>query len=456
MSNQLAPKRKLVFLTLRGEEAVGEIGRIITNSLWEMVVVHDFEQFSRQIKRGDVRVVLADLREAIPFFFDRIPLLVSECPSIQWVGLVEGHVTRHPTYAAFLYSNFFDFCLEPIAPERLNHSLGHAWAMAQLVSTHLDSLETVSSLSETAQDLMIGSSGVMKSVRAQLKRYAGNDLSVLITGQTGTGKEMAARFLCRHSARHDGPFVAVNCGALTPSLVQSELFGHEKGAFTGASQRKIGRIEAAHGGTLLLDEVGDLPPDTQVSLLRFLQEGVIERVGGVESIPVDVRVVAATHIDLEQAVQEGSFREDLYFRLNVLRVSLPSLSERDQDVVELAQHYLNRFASELKAGHKMFCPAAMSALLAHCWPGNIRELMNRLRRAIVLSDAHTITPADLELFADDDAVAVCTLEDVRDKAERLAISRTLIQTGHNVTEAAHMLGVSRVTLHRLIKKHSLI
>lgn len=454
MRNAARQRRKLLFLTLRGSGAVREIEQIVPPPLWEVVVVHDLTQLAHKSESLAIQVVLVDLRDAMPFFLDRIPHLAAEHPGMQWVGLIENHVTHNPTYAAFLYSYFFDFCLEPVDPQRLSHSLGHAWGMAQLASTHLDHLEKASPSREDAQDL-IGCSATMKSVRGQLKRYAGNDLPVLITGQTGTGKEVAARFLCRHSARAQGPFVAVNCGALSPSLVQSELFGHEKGAFTGAASRKIGRIEAAHGGTLLLDEVGDLPHDTQVNLLRFLQEGVIERVGGVDSIPVDVRVIAATHVDLERAVQNGSFREDLYFRLNVLRVHMPSLSERDQDVAELAEHYLNRFSGELRAGHKVFSPAALSAIVTHSWPGNIRELMNRLRRAIVLSNSYAITPADLELAAVN-PVETCTLDAARDEAERRVILRTLIQTGRNVTEAAHVLGVSRVTLYRLIKKHSLI
>ena len=326
--------------------------------------------------------------------------------------------------------------------------------MSKVAETHrLDQGVTRSRLDSARK--LIGSSEEMEVVCSQLKRYAGNELPVLITGPSGTGKELAALAIHQHSARSKGPFIAVNCGALTPSLVQSELFGHEKGAFTGATKRKIGRIEAANGGTLLLDEVGDLPADVQVSLLRFLQEGVIERVGGTETIPVNARIIAATHVDLEQQMAKGQFREDLYFRLNVLRLHMPSLKDRGQDVLELARYYLRQFVVELGVGKKVLCPTAEAALLAHDWPGNIRELMNRLRRAIVLSDRYAITPSDLEFTVSQEAEKLPTLNEARDNAEREVIARALIQSGHNVTEAARLLDVSRVTLHRMINKHHL-
>lgn len=454
MSDEFLNERQLIYLTYRSKEAIEEIEAITRSFLWNMVSVHDVEQLDKQLSKGGARVVLVDLRDTPAVFIDRLPNTMRQYGHIQWVGLIEPHFANDPDHAGFLHSFFFDFCLTPIEPLRLTFSLGHAWYMSKVAETHRLDQGVTTNRSGLAHKL-IGSSEEMAVVCGQLKRYAGNELPVLITGPSGTGKELAARAVHQQSARSKGAFIAVNCGALTPSLVQSELFGHEKGAFTGATKRKIGRIESANGGTLLLDEVGDLPADVQVGLLRFLQEGVIERVGGTESIPIDVRIVAATHVDLEQQMAKGQFREDLYFRLNVLRLHMPPLKDRGQDVLELARYYLRQFVVELGVGKKVLCPSAESALLAHDWPGNIRELMNRLRRAIVLSDRHAITPRDLEFAVSREAEKLPTLNEARDNAEREVITRALIQSAHNVTEAARLLGVSRVTLHRMINKHRL-
>ena len=454
MLNKFLNERQLIYLTYRSKEAIEEIETITRSFMWNMISVRDVDQLDKQLSKGGARVVLVDLRDTPAAFIDRLPKTIRQYGHIQWVGLIEPHFANDPDHAGFLHSFFFDFCLTPIEPLRLTFSLGHAWYMSKVAETHrLDQGVTRSRLDSARK--LIGSSEEMEVVCSQLKRYAGNELPVLITGPSGTGKELAALAIHQHSARSKGPFIAVNCGALTPSLVQSELFGHEKGAFTGATKRKIGRIEAANGGTLLLDEVGDLPADVQVSLLRFLQEGVIERVGGTETIPVNARIIAATHVDLEQQMAKGQFREDLYFRLNVLRLHMPSLKDRGQDVLELARYYLRQFVVELGVGKKVLCPTAEAALLAHDWPGNIRELMNRLRRAIVLSDRYAITPSDLEFTVSQEAEKLPTLNEARDNAEREVIARALIQSGHNVTEAARLLDVSRVTLHRMINKHHL-
>jgi DNA-binding NtrC family response regulator len=294
----------------------------------------------------------------------------------------------------------------------------------------------------------------MHQVRNQLLRYAQTDLPVLITGPSGTGKEVAAQFLHASSSRQAEPFMAVNCGALTPSLVQSELFGHEKGAFTGASERKIGVIEAAQGGTLLLDEVGDLPLPVQVSLLRVLQEKKIERVGSTHSIPIDVRIVAATHVDLEASILKGGFREDLFYRLNVLPLKMPSLQARQMDILELARHYLDLFAAEQGCHSRYLSIAAENALMAHDWPGNIRELINIVRRTLVLCDSSILEPDDLKVApCTKPALVVDTLANARNHAERKMVSRAMVQSGQNVTQAASLLGVSRMTLHRIIKKN---
>ncbi|WP_149195675.1 sigma-54 dependent transcriptional regulator [Luteimonas suaedae] len=300
---------------------------------------------------------------------------------------------------------------------------------------------------------MIGQSAPMLEVHGILHRYSRVDLPVLITGETGTGKELAARALHERSSRHRAPFVAVNCGALPPSLVQSELFGHERGAFTGASARRIGLFESADGGTLFLDEIGDLPLDAQTNLLRVLQEGTLERVGNSHSLRIDVRVLAATHVDLEQAVAAGRFRQDLYYRLDVLRLDMPPLRDRGDDIELLARRFLEAFREHHAVTARGFNAAARQAMRAHRWPGNVRELLNRVRRAAVIAEQPLIGPAELQLGKNDGAGA--GLDHAREHAEREAVLSVLRETGCNVSASARRLRVSRVTMYRLCRKHRL-
>jgi DNA-binding NtrC family response regulator len=296
----------------------------------------------------------------------------------------------------------------------------------------------------------------MGAVVASVRKYAPVELPVLITGETGTGKEVAARALHSLSARADRPFAAINCGALPPNLVQSELFGHERGAFTGANARRIGHFETAAGGTVFLDEVGDLPLDAQTSLLRFLQEGTLERVGSSQLIKLDVRVLAATHVDLEKAVEQGRFREDLYYRLNVLRLRMPPLREREDDVVLLAQKFLEAFREQHPSRARAFSASARRAMLEFAWPGNVRELLNRVQRAAVVAEDALINVNDLDL-ADvlTKQAARSSLGSTRVAAERDAVIACLRESRFNVSECARRLKVSRVTIYRLCKKHQL-
>jgi DNA-binding NtrC family response regulator len=249
--------------------------------------------------------------------------------------------------------------------------------------------------------------------------------------------------------------MAVNCGALPANLIQSELFGHEKGAFTGAHQRKIGRIEAAAGGTIFLDEIGDLSLDLQVNLLRFLQAKTIERVGGTQSLQVDVRVIAATHVDLERAVAEGRFREDLYYRLNVLHLRVPALRERENDIELLARFFFEKFAKEKNPQVRGFSQQALQVMNTYAWPGNVRELINRIRRAMVMCENRLMTPGDLGLERRSARRTIRTLVGARAAAEKEAIQYALRHTGNNVSRAARELRISRVTLYRLIEKYSI-
>jgi DNA-binding NtrC family response regulator len=301
---------------------------------------------------------------------------------------------------------------------------------------------------------LVGRSEAMQALRTSLRKYAPVDLPVLITGETGTGKEVAARALHQLSSRAGRPFVAINCGALPGNLVQSELFGHERGAFTGATARRIGHIESASGGTVFLDEIGDLPLDAQTSLLRFLQEGTIVRVGSSQSLRADVRVLAATHVDMEKAVAAGRFRQDLYYRLNVLRIRIPALRERQGDVELLAQHFLDRFREHHPCHARAFNVAARRALREFDWPGNVRELVNRVQRAAVVAEDTLISVHDLDLPGRPGPGPV-GLDSVRVSAERDALVTCLRETRFNVSECARRLGVARVTVYRLCKKHGL-
>ncbi len=302
---------------------------------------------------------------------------------------------------------------------------------------------------------MIGTNELLQEVLRKIRKFSASEAPVLVTGESGTGKELAAETVHKRSSRSKGPFVAVNCGALPADLIQSELFGHEKGAFTGAYQRKIGRIEAAQNGTIFLDEIGDLAPDLQVNLLRFLQEQVVERVGSIAPIPVNARVVAATHVDLERAVAEGRFREDLYYRLAVLHLYIPPLRERGEDVELLANYFLNRFRDDKNSRIEGFSKAALTAIHYHPWPGNVRELMNRIRRALVMCEGHHITPEDLGLVPLTKPKDLLTLKEARAQAERAAIEAALRHCGKNVSRAASILAISRVTLYQCMSKYGM-
>jgi two-component system NtrC family response regulator len=281
---------------------------------------------------------------------------------------------------------------------------------------------------------------------------ATTDAPVLLEGESGTGKELAARAIHRGSARKDRAFVAINCGAIPENLLESELFGHEKGAFTGAHIQRKGRIELAKGGTLFLDEIGELPTQLQVKLLRFLQEQRIERVGGREEITVDARLITATNTDLEQAMKEHTFREDLYYRLAVVVISLPPLRERGADIQLLAMALLQRHAGEKKKKIVGFTPQALRAIEQHGWPGNVRELENRIQRAVIMSEGSKVSPADLELSSPYTKYEKGSLREAREALERDMIQRALGRSNGNVTRAAAELGISRPALYELMDK----
>jgi len=398
------------------------------------------------IRRGDTVVAMADVRKADVEALHSMAKLMADHPRIPWLALLSTDTSvQRPEVERVLRASI-DFFTAPIDMHRLTETLGKlAGDVLAPVAAHAD------------VPGITGNSPAMMAVVASLRKYAPVELPVLITGETGTGKEVAARALHKLSQRRDHPFAAINCGALPANLVQSELFGHERGAFTGANARRIGHFEAAAGGTVFLDEVGDLPPDAQISLLRLLQEGTLERVGSTQSIKLDVRVLAATHVDLEKAVAQGRFREDLYYRLNVLRLRMPALRERADDVLQLAQIFLDGFRKQHDSHAHTFSALARKALRDFSWPGNVRELLNRVQRAAVVAEGAQITVSDLDL---EGVVAPraghSSLGVMRTSAERDAVMACLRETRFNISECARRLKVSRVTIYRLCKKHQLV
>jgi two-component system NtrC family response regulator len=304
-------------------------------------------------------------------------------------------------------------------------------------------------------DGILASSDCMTKLLRTLEKFATTDVTVLLLGESGTGKELLAHAIHRLSARADGPFVAINCAAIPETLLESELFGHEKGAFTGAIRQSIGRIEKADKGTLFLDEIGDLPLAMQVKVLRFLQDHQIERVGGRQSIRVDVRIVCATHQDLDKLIADARFREDLFYRLNEVKLNIPPLRERDGDVLLLSSYFLKRFNEQFKRNVKGFASDALDALRRHPWRGNVRELENRVKRAVVMADGPVITPADLDLAGIETQELVLDLRTARSRAEREVLLLAWTQSDGNLSTAAKLLGVSRPTLYSLAKEHGL-
>ena len=303
---------------------------------------------------------------------------------------------------------------------------------------------------------LIAISPEMSKVCRMVEKLAPIDVTTLILGESGTGKEVLVRIIHALSSRAGRPLVAINCAAIPEQLLESELFGYEKGAFTGAAKTTPGKIESADGGTLFLDEIGDLPQSLQAKLLRFLQERVIERVGGRREIPVDVRVICATHQNLLALIRQGQFREDLYYRINAATIQVPPLREREGDALVLTQAFLRRFAEQYQRPVKDLTAEAKALVAAYAWPGNVRELENRVKRAVIMADGHYLTPMDLEL--DDSEVPPAEsfdLREIRENAERRAVRRALLQQGNNVSRAAELLGITRPTLYGLIKKYDI-
>lgn len=368
------------------------------------------------------------------------------------VIVVTGHDDRQNAVRA-IGMGAYDFYEKPIDPDLLGIVVKRA---ARLFHLEQENRRLQSGRRESVLDGLIAASPEMMNVCRTIEKLAPTDVSTLMLGESGTGKEVLVRALHKLSSRAEERLVAINCAAIPETLLESELFGYEKGAFTGAAKTTPGKIEVANGGMLFLDEVGDLPLPLQAKLLRFLQERVIERVGGRSEIPVDVRVVCATHRDLSELIKEGVFREDLYYRINEATIQVPPLRERQGDSVVLARAFLERFSVQLKRPIKGLSPQAVKAIEQYNWPGNVRELENRIKRAVIMSDGSQITPDDLEFRAvEDEEVEPFNLREVREKAESRAIIRAMSYTGDNVSKTAEMLGVTRPTLYNLMRKYAI-
>ncbi len=368
------------------------------------------------------------------------------------VIVASGHGARESALRA-ISAGAWDFYQKPVDIDELHLIVKRAFHVRALEMQN-EKMQAPNADGELLLGSIITGSPEMLKVARTIERVASTGVSIMLLGASGTGKELLARGLHSASDRSDKPFVAINCGAIPENLLESELFGHEKGAFTGAIKTTEGKIEIASGGTLFLDEVGDIPLPLQVKLLRFLQERVIERIGGRKGIPVDVRVVCATHRNLNQMVADQTFRDDLYYRLAEITINIPSLSERTGDPVLLAKHFAHRFAKEMNPSIKGLSSGALSAIDQWKWPGNVRELENRIKRAVIMAEGKFITADDLE-FSDDDDALLLNLKAAREQADRKAIKRAISQTEGNISSAAKLLGISRPTLYDLIKQYEL-
>ncbi len=365
------------------------------------------------------------------------------------VIIATGNETREHALRAIALGAY-DFYQKPIDIDVLQLIVARAERIFDLEAENRRLLEATAA---SPIDGIIASSPEMLRVLRNIERMAPTDVAVLLRGESGTGKELLARAVHKLSARAREPFVPINCAAIPETLLESELFGHEKGAFTGALKQTIGRIESADRGTLFLDEIGDVPLPMQVKLLRFLQDQVVERIGGRNPVQVDVRIVCATNQDLNLMIAEGRFREDLYYRLNEVTVQVPPLRERAADVVVMASFFLSRFAAEYGRLVRGFSASALAALRDHPWPGNVRELENRIKRAVVMTDGPLLSAVDLGLTPPGEDTQSLTIRDARARAEREVLQLALAQAGSNLSKAAKLLGISRPTLYDLMQQH---
>jgi two-component system NtrC family response regulator len=418
---------------------------------YEILAAGDRATATELFRSGRPAVVLLDLglpphpgtpEEGLATLTDLLAL-----DSLAKIVIISGQGEKNNALQA-VGAGAYDFLGKPVDMDELKALLKRCFHVALLEREYREMQQLIQGDSFEG---FLGTSPPMQAVFESIRKVATTDAPVLILGESGTGKEMTARAIHRLSSRRDGPFVAINCSAIPESLMESELFGHEKGAFTGAHAQRKGRIEVSEGGTLFLDEIGEVPLPIQVKLLRFLQEQCIERVGGRQEIQVDTRVVAATNADLKKGMSGGTFREDLFYRLAVVQIVLPPIRDRRDDILLLAQSFLNRFSAESNKSGLTFSQDALRALRRHSWPGNVRELQNRVRRAVIMSGGKRLSAQDLEL-EQTAASQASSLKEARESLEREMIQEALRKHSGKITAAATELGISRPTFYELMEK----
>ena len=428
---------------------------------YEVIIAGDRKAAVAAIRRHQPGVVLLDLGlppdpGGVTEGLATLQEILSIAPETK-VIVVTGDNDRGNAVKA-IAGGAYDFHQKPADPEMLTLLVQRAQHVYEL---ERENQELQRSTENMPLDRIIAVSPQMLKVCRTVEKIAPTDITTLLLGASGTGKERFAQAIHELSPRAGQRMVAINCAAIPDTLLESELFGYEKGAFTGASQQTIGKIEHANGGTLFLDEIGDLPMELQAKLLRFLQERVIERLGGRKEIPVDVRVICATHQKLEQHIAEGKFREDLYYRVSEMVINIPTLKERDGDAIVLAKSFLSRFAGNKGTGVKSFESNALRAIANYDWPGNVRELESRIKRAVIMAEGSQVNVQDLELedYLDDtlktENAMPLNIKQVREDAEKAAILQALSHTGDNMTEAAELLGITRPTLYSMMEKYGM-
>ena len=425
---------------------------------FDVIIAGDRETAIDMLRAEEPDVVTLDLGlppdpDGVTEGFATMDAILSLKPDTK-VIVASGHGEKASALRA-ISAGAWDFYQKPVDIDELGLIVRRAFHVHKLEQENASLAGKAAGDGRVLGNIITGAPEMLK-VAQMVERVANTNASVMLLGASGTGKELLAKGLHDSSDRRNKAFVAINCAAIPENLLESELFGHEKGAFTGAIKTTEGKIEQANGGTLFLDEVGDIPLPLQVKLLRFLQERVIERIGGRKPIAVDTRIVCATHQNLEKMIEENGFREDLYYRLAEIIIKIPALSERSGDASLLARHFQQKFAAEINPAVKGLAPDALAALEAWHWPGNVRELENRIKRAVIMADGKMIAAKDLDLDVDDDvASGLLNLKAAREAADRSAILRAISQTSGNISNAAKLLGISRPTLYDLLKQYEM-
>ncbi len=418
----------------------------------EVVLANDYESAIEALRLHEPSVVIQDLglpphEDDVSEGFRTMQEILRLSRNTKVIVVTGTQDTEHALRAVSLGA--YDFYPKPIDAQVLDLIVNRAFQMYELEKQNKELLQ----LDASPLTGLVTTHPAMLNICHKLEKIAVTDVTCSLHGESGTGKEVLARAIHALSPRRDGPFVPINCAAIPDTLIESELFGHEKGSFTGAGKQNIGRIESAEKGTLFLDELGDMPLAAQAKLLRFIQERVIERIGGRTEIPVDVRIVCATNKDLQKMVAQGTFREDLFFRISEMIVKIPPLRERGEDKLLLARHFLNQFSNEFKRDIVNFDETAVAAIDAYAWPGNVRELISKVKNAVVMAETRFITAVDLGLEEVGDLAL--NLKHVREAAERTAILKALTISKGKITAAAKLLGVTRPTLYDLLKRYGI-